>query len=214
MLIVALIGPFCSGCLETNADAETLLRNTAEKQVDIKSLTYIEILTFHIGKETRTVEYDVTLKTPDKFRKIERIDSILRSEIVSNGDIVWIYDPEVNVVFIRNLTPSEKMPEPAIYALLTDNITETYRIEDQEVGSLNSISVRKVKLSPHELDNENMREYLMWIDSESLTPLKLESLDMGKPMLTLEYQDYSINCITDDNEFTFAIPDGASAVYA
>lgn len=214
MLIVALIGPFCSGCLETNADAETLLRNTAEKQVDIKSLTYTEIFTFHIGEETRTVEYDVTIKTPDKFRRIERTDSIIRLETVSNGDIVWIYDPRVNIVLIKKLTPLEKMPEPAICALLTDNITEKYIVEDQEVELLNSISVRKVKMSPRESDNEDMREYLLWIDSDSLIPLKLESLDKGNPMLTLEYQNYSINYITDDNEFTFAIPAGASVIYA
>ncbi|MCK8519675.1 LolA family protein [Methanoculleus sp. 7T] len=214
VLVIALIGLICSGCLETNVDADTFLRNVAEKQANIENLTYTEIFTFHIGEETRTVEYDATLKTPDKFRRIERIGSIIRSETVSNGDIVWIYDPEVNILFIRNSTPSEKIPEPSIYALLTDNITEKYIIEDQDVGSLNSISVRKVKLSPRELDNEDMREYLIWIDSDSLIPLKLESYDKGNLMLTLEYQDYSINCITDDNEFTFAIPAGASVVYA
>lgn len=153
------------------------------------------------------------LKKPDKFRRIEKSGSFIRSEITSNGDIVWIYDPEKNTVFIRNLTSSEKLPEPAIYALLNDNIFEKYMVTGQEMESNNPTPAYKIELASHESDNEDTREYLLWIDPDGLIPLKLESWDKGNPVLTLEYRDYSINCTTNDSDFTFTIPDDASVMY-
>jgi len=84
----------------------------------------------------------------------------------------------------------------------------------EEMESLNSTSAYKVKLTPHELDSEDTREYLLWIDSMSMVPLKLQSYDKGNLVLTLEYRNYSMNCVINDDEFTFTIPDGASVVYA
>ncbi len=213
ILIIVLLGLVCYSYMSTGTDADTLLENTIEKQASVGSQDYIETLTFHIGNETRTVEYEVLFKEPNKFRRIERSDAMIRSETVSNGDVVWIYDPEKNTVLIRNLESSEKIPEPAIYALLTANISEKFIIEDQRIESLNSIPVYKVKLTPHELDTENTREYLLWIDSDNLIPLKLQSLNKGNPLLTLEYREYWANYIINDDEFTFVIPDGASVVY-
>ncbi len=48
----------------------------------------------------------------------------------------------------------------------------------------------------------------------NMTPLKLQSYDKGNLVLTLEYRNYSMNCVINDDEFTFTIPDGASVVYA
>jgi len=213
IVVIVLLGLVCSGCLETGADADTLLQNTTEKQASAESLAYIEKLTIYIGNETEIIEYDVLLKKPDKFRRIEKSGSFIRSEITSNGDIVWIYDPEKNTVFIRNLTSSEKLPEPAIYALLNDNIFEKYMVTGQEMESNNPTPAYKIELASHESDNEDTREYLLWIDPDGLIPLKLESWDKGNPVLTLEYRDYSINCTTNDSDFTFTIPDDASVMY-
>jgi len=214
LVLIMVLGLVCSGCVSTGADTDTFLEKVAEEQQNIESLAYTETLTFHLGDKTRNIEYDVLLKKPDKFRKIERSGSDVRSEIVSNGSIVWIYDPEKNTVFIRNLTPSEKIPEPVAYALLTDNISEKYMIKNQEMESLNSTQAYKVKLIPLQPNSENVRECLLWIDSDNLTPLKLQSWDKGDPLLTLEYRNYSMNCVINDDEFTFTIPDGASVVYA
>jgi len=213
-LVIVVFGLVCSGCVGTGVDLDTPLEKAAEKQRSIESLTYIETLSLNLNNETMAVEYDVRLKKPDKFRRLETSGSFIRSEIVSNGDVVWIYDPEKNTVLIRNMTPSEKIPEPAIYAFLTGNISEKYVIEYQEMESLNSTPIYKIKLTPHKLNNEDIREYLLWIDSDNLIPLKLESWDNGNPVLTLEYRDYLVDYITSDDEFTFTIPDGVSVVYA
>jgi outer membrane lipoprotein-sorting protein len=214
ILVIVVLGLVCSGCVDTGIGSGTPLEKAIEKQQNIENLTYIETLTLSIDNETRAIEYDVILQRPDKYRRIEKSGPYICSEIVSNGDVVWIYDPEKNAVLIRNLTASEKRPEPAIYALLTDNITKNYIVEEHEMESLNSTPVYKVKLTPHELDSEDTREYLLWIDSRSAIPLKLQSYDMGNLILTLEYRDYSVNCVINDDEFTFTIPDGASVVYA
>ncbi len=213
VVVIVLLGLVCSGCLETDADVDTLLQKTAEKQVNAESLAYIEKLTLYIGNETEVIEYDVLLKKPDKFRKIEKSGSFIRSEITSNGDIVWIYDPEKNIVFIRNLTSSEKLPEPAIYVLLNDNISEKYMVIGQEMEPHYSTPAYKIELASRESDNEDTREYLLWIDPDGLIPLKLESWNKGNPVLTLEYRDYSINYTADDSDFTFTIPDDASVMY-
>ncbi|MFW5638481.1 MAG: LolA family protein [Methanoculleus sp.] len=210
--VIVVLGLVCSGCVDTGTDSGTPLEKAIQKQQNIENLTYIETLTLNIGNETRAIEYDVILQKPNKFRRIEKSGPYICSEIVSNGDVVWIYDPEENTVLIRNLTSSEKTPEPAIYALLVDNITKNYMVEEME--SLNSTSAYKVKLTPHELDSEDTREYLLWIDSMSMVPLKLQSYDKGNLVLTLEYRNYSMNCVINDDEFTFTIPDGASVVYA
>ena len=212
MLIIVVFAFICSGCMDSDIDANTLLEQVTESQQNIESLAYIETLTMYIGNETRTVEYDVRLKKPDKFRRIERSGSFTHSEIVSNGEEIRIYDPIKNVVLIRNQTPSEKIPEPAIYTFMT-NITEKYTIEDPEMESINSTQVYRVKLIPHELDNGSAREYLIWIDSNNLIPLKLQSYYEGNLVLSLEYRNYSINSITNDDEFSFTVPYGASEVY-
>lgn len=125
LLIILVFALICSGCMDSDIDANTLQERVTESQQNIESLAYIETLTMYIGNETRTVEYDVRLKKPDKFRRIERSGSFTHSEIVSNGEEIRIYDPMKNVVLIRNQTPSEKIPEPAIYTFMT-NITEKY----------------------------------------------------------------------------------------
>jgi hypothetical protein len=56
---------------------------------------------------------------------------------------------------------------------------------------------------------------------QPLTSIKIEVFNRAKVIsyrgnyqaVTLEYPKYSINCITNDNEFTFTIPDGAYEVY-
>ncbi|KAF5057602.1 Outer-membrane lipoprotein carrier protein [anaerobic digester metagenome] len=215
ILAIVVIGLICSGCVSTDISSGTPLEIAIEKQQNIENLAYIEILTLNIVNETRAIEYDVLLQKPDRFRKIEKSDSFTRLKIVSNGDVVWIYDPEKNNVLVRHLTPSEKRPAPAIYTLLTDNITKNYTVEEQGIESINSIPVYKVKLTPHELDREdNTKEYVLWIDSKNMTSLKLQSYDKGNLVLTLEYRNYSMNCVINDDEFTFTIPDGASVVYA
>jgi len=42
----------------------------------------------------------------------------------------------------------------------------------------------------------------------------MQSYDKGNLVLTLEYRNYSMNCVIHDDEFAFAIPDGASVMYA
>jgi len=150
---------------------------------------------------------------PDKFRIIERSGATTQSEVVANGDRIWIYNPKSNTVFIRNQTLSEKIPEPAIHTLITDALTEKYTVEYQETKSLNSTHIRKMKLVSRESGNEDATEYLLWIDSDLLIPLKLISYRGDYQAVTLEYPDYSINCITNDDKFTFTIPDGAYEVY-
>jgi outer membrane lipoprotein-sorting protein len=211
--VIVLLGVVCSGCLETDADVDTLLQKTAGKQANVESLAYIEKLTLYVGNETETIEYDVLLKMPDKFRRIEKSGSFIRSEITSNGDIIWIYDPDKNIVFISNLTSSEKLPEPAIYVLLNDNISEKYMVIGQEMEPYHSTPAYKIELASRKSNNKDTREYLLWIDPDGLIPLKLESWEKGNPVLTLEYRDYSINCTVDDSDFVFTIPDDASVMY-
>ena len=93
MLVIVVLGLVCSGCVDTGPDSGTPLEKTIEKQQNIENLAYIETLTLNIDNETRAIEYDVILQKSGKFRKIERSGSSIHSEIVSNGHIVWIYDP-------------------------------------------------------------------------------------------------------------------------
>ena len=103
ILAIVVIGLICSGCVSTDISSGTPLEIAIEKQQNIENLAYIEILTLNIVNETRAIEYDVLLQKPDRFRKIEKSDSFTRLKIVSNGDVVWIYDPEKNNVLVRHL---------------------------------------------------------------------------------------------------------------
>lgn len=216
MLIIVVLGIVCSavcGCLGTAVDTDMLLEKVAEKQQNIDSLAYVETLTLNIKNDTRTVEYDVHLKMPDKFRIIEKSGATTQSEVVANGDRIWIYNPKSNTVFIRNQTLSDKMPEPAIHSLISDTLIGKYTVEYQETESLNSTHIRKMKMVSRDSGNEDATEYLLWIDADHLIPLKLISYRGDYQAVTLEYPDYSINCITNDDEFTFTTPDGAYVVY-
>jgi outer membrane lipoprotein-sorting protein len=62
------------------------------------------------------------------------------------------------------------------------------------------------------LDNRSAKEYLVWVDSNNLIPLKLQRYYEGNFLLSLEYQNHLINYIPNDDEFSFTIPCGASEV--
>jgi len=201
-----------AGCIGTTVGANTLLEKVAKTQQNTDCLAYVETLTMNIKNETRTIEYDVQVKMPDKFRIIERNGTMIQSEVVANGERIWIYNPKSNTVLVRNQTLSEKIPEPAIHTMITDTLTEKYIIDFDDTESLNSTPVRKIKLVPRESGSDGVTEYQLWIDSEHLIPVKLISFMRDTQALTLEYPEYSINCLTDDNEFTFTLPAGVHEV--
>jgi len=145
---------------------------------------------------------DFVLKRPGKFMWDYELP--YPQKIVSNGDIIWIYDSELEQVSIK---PYSQILTGAPVILLDQrkDLDEEFNIEEK--GSVDNL--HWVVLTPRSADNE-FKEIRVGMKDKQLRTIML--VDAFDQTTIIEFHNLRLNPKLDDAQFEFEPPAGTDVV--
>lgn len=140
-------------------------------------------------------------KYPDKYRLVVLGPEDKKGKTtVYDGSKLWIYHPQINQVFtmenVKELDETGMFPGYFARNLFTGE-SASYSMKKE--GSHDYISI-KISIPG---GNSYRRYQILYIDSKSVKPVKMELLDSaGNITVTVYYEDFLYNVKIDDKIFT------------
>lgn len=176
---------------------EKFLNNVTTFQASFKQTLFDEY-----GESLEDSAGQVVLAKPGKFRW--EYQTPYRQVIVSNGQLIWVYDEDLEQVTVNKIPPqSSRSP----LALLVDGakIDETYHIEQgAREGDL-----QWLKLSPLFSDSE-YQSIEIGVNDTDVVAMRLH--DNLNQLTALRFQEISNDVEIDQQIFEFSIPTGVDVV--
>ena len=150
-------------------------------------------------------EIQLTYKKPDKMKTAIKGGR----EVLINGDRMWIYSPDLQIVEAYNLK-DEDQRRATLYEMswgLTSPIKTLLR------GSNRSAALLKngrylVTVVPDQKDAQ-IKEIKAWVDPRTWLIEKMTISRSGQPPVELRIKEWRINTGLPDNIFEFKLPEGA-----
>lgn len=132
--------------------------------------------------------------------------------IILDGTSVWLYTPSTTPgQVIRMAIPSDPVYGPNVLARILDRPTERYAIRRLRRDQLDGRAVDVVEFIPNSAD-PLFRRAVIWLDTESALPRRLELDEMTGVYRTLTLSRIRTNTPTTRAEFTFVVPSGTRIV--
>ncbi|RMH71773.1 MAG: outer membrane lipoprotein carrier protein LolA [Gemmatimonadetes bacterium] len=145
---------------------------------------------------TQTTHGTIIMKAPNLFRiSYAAPDSQL---IVSNGDSVWLYTPELNQVQISPLMSSDNF----LYHYFENSRAE--RLDDDVVSATQCY---QLVLTPHQSDGITKR-IKAWIAQDTYLPYQIETLDQNGNITRYTFSNVTTTLPADSSLFQFDPPEG------
>ncbi|OHV10043.1 outer membrane lipoprotein carrier protein LolA [Kushneria phosphatilytica] len=142
------------------------------------------------------------LSRPGRFRW--EVSDPYSQTVVSDGQKVYLYDPDLQQVTIRPLDQRVTHTPALLLSGRADELTSSYNVTRRQQGTTEIFT-----LSPK--TNETLFESLdMTFTGERLTGLDLT--DSTGQETRISFSDISINPQIDDGRFQFQIPEGADVI--
>jgi len=157
-----------------------------------------------VGGE-RDVKITLTYKKPDKLKS--EIEG--GREVLINGDRMWIYSPDLQVVEAYDLKDEEKR-RATLYEMswgLTAPIKALLRGSNRSATELADGTIL-VTVVPDQKD-AHLKEIQAWVDPRTWLIKKMVVSRVGQPPMTLKVKEWLINSGLPDSEFDFKLPEGA-----
>jgi len=162
-----------------------------------------QIVTSSDGTVLQDSNGKVSIVRPGKFKWVT--ENPLKQVIITNGQKVFLYDPDLKQVVIRKLSTSVgKMP----ILLLTQS--HVYLKQNFEISQLPSDAQSlKFKLIPKD-QNEMFDKIIVVFKHEKINEIILAS-QLGQKTL-LQFNQVKLNTKIDDSLFSFKAPKGVDVV--
>lgn len=197
-------------------NSESVSKNLINKQQEIYDISYDEKLTMFIGNESMTAESSFLIKKPNMYKRVDRVNSSTCLTIGSDGILTWEYDPIKNKTWLMNNTsqnPLQSTPtSTSTYSEFIDSISNNCTINYKGIEYLGEVKTYKLEVISSKLSGPEDWHRLLWIDPKIWMPLKIQSYNGDKLLMTLEYENYSINLGIKDTEFKFKPLEGTEVV--
>ena len=202
---------FFAGCIDGDLSAEQIAEKMQQKQDDIKDYSYTMYITMEFGDQKMVTEADMMYKKPNKFKAIQKQPAEMAGSVsVSDGETMWMYDPQQNTVMMMDMSDMPEQNEMDYLKLIEMMLNES----DFSLAGVQKVDGRTtyvIDMSPKgESDLGMFGDMKVWIDDETWMPLKMDMKDAnGNPMYSAEYRNFQINTGISDEEFQFEIPEDA-----
>ncbi len=150
-------------------------------------------------------EIQLTYKKPDKMRTAIKDGR----EVLINGDRMWIYSPDLQIVEAYNLK-EEDQQRAALYEMswgLTSPIKALLRGSNRSAKLLED-GRYLVTVVPDQKDAQ-IKEIRAWVDPRTWLIEKMTSTRAGQPPVELRIKEWRINTGLPDDIFDFKLPEGA-----
>ncbi|WP_440956859.1 outer membrane lipoprotein-sorting protein [Methanosarcina sp. Mfa9] len=212
ILLLLVSALFVSGCTG-ELSAEEIAEQMQEKEASIQDYSYTMHITSHFGEQTLESEARLLQKKPDMMKTVTmEPEEEAGSIAVSDGEVMWTYDPKTNTVMKMEMPDTPVLGEIDYTGIIAEFLNET----DVSLLGMEEIDGRSAYLletSPKE-EGEGIQfvdGMKLWVDKETWMPLRYEMYDSdGGLMIELEIHDLEVNQGIPDSEFVFEVPEGAT----
>jgi len=154
------------------------------------------------GTRIQELQGRMQLKKPGKFVWVT--EEPLPQELVSDGEKIWLYDPDLLQVTIQNMDERMSHTPALLLSGQADKISESFEVSYQSNERMIEFS-----LLPKDPDTLFDRLRLTFVNGE-LNDMHLE--DAVGQKTSLYFFDLRMNQPLADDLFVFAVPDGVDVI--
>lgn len=206
---ISLVCSFSVGCVNNNAvDGSVITTKMMEHQKEIKDISYSRLLTVYIGNQSRTAQSDIWIKMPDKEKMVEMDNLSLKNTVITNGTVMSVYNPIKNSAIVINHPSADIIPDSMKFQTFVQDLINNNTVEFQGSDLINNVTT--LKFVPKLQHGPDSYYSILWLDSNTYMPLKVQMYSNGQLVMTVEYINYKINSGMSDSEFEYLLPENAS----
>ncbi|WP_417515020.1 outer membrane lipoprotein chaperone LolA [Marinobacter sp.] len=180
------------------AEVAALLKSYETYQAD-----FIQIVVNENGSKVQESRGSLKAKRPGLFYWETRAP--LSQFIVSNGESVEVYDPDLEQVTVHNLDDRVQTTPALLLSGEVDNLEETYRVS----GRQTSDDTREFTLEPKSEDSLFVSLRLTFFKNE-LQEMRMQ--DSLSQLSVLSFDNIRLNEAVDDRAFTLEYPEGVDVI--
>ncbi|MEC7377137.1 MAG: outer membrane lipoprotein chaperone LolA [Pseudomonadota bacterium] len=164
---------------------------------------FIQILVNESGDRVQETRGSLKAKRPGMF--YWETSAPLSQFIVSNGDTVEVYDPDLEQVTIHNLDDRVQSTPALLLSGEVDNLEKTYRVSGRRIGE----DTREYTLEPRSPDSLFTSLRLTFFDGE-LQEMRMQD-SLGQ-LSILSFDDIRLNEPVEASAFTLDYPEGVDII--
>ncbi|WP_022962516.1 outer membrane lipoprotein chaperone LolA [Halopseudomonas pelagia] len=175
----------------------TLLSNASTMTADFSQMTLSAN-----GASMQETTGTLALKRPGMFRW--HTDAPAEQELVSNGQKIWLYDPDLEQVTIQEMDQRLTHTPALLLSGDVSSLQENFTITWQDSGNVIDFT-----LTPKV--NDTLFDSLRLSFRDGVIN-DMQMSDAVGQRTNILFQDVELNQRLDDDQFTFAIPDGIDVI--
>lgn len=190
---------------ESNAQSREAASELASilKSYESYQANFIQIVVNENGSRVQETQGELKAKRPGLF--YWETSAPLPQFIVSNGETVEVYDPDLEQVTIHKLDDRVQTTPALLLSGEVDNLDETYQVSQRRIGE----RTREFTLEPRSPDSLFTSLRLSFFDGE-LQEMRME--DSLSQLSILSFDDIRLNETVDASAFTLEYPDGVDII--
>lgn len=154
------------------------------------------------GERLQEAQGRMWLSRPGKFRW--EVDAPYQQEVVSDGDEVYLYDPDLEQVTIQPLDTRVTHTPALLLSGSASELTDSYDVTYQEEGAEETFT-----LIPSDADTL-FEELKLTFNSDQLDMLQMT--DSTGQRTAIRFDNVEYNPSVEDARFDFEIPDGTDVI--
>ena len=217
-VLVVLAAVLNTGCVDQVSDmtADEIADRMKAKQESIEDFSATMVMTSSFAGKTENTQVKIMTKSPDKsrFEYIEPAE-LAGMVMVTNGSMMWMYDPAKNRVTKMELRETECGPFDMDYTEIIRNLLNETDLSYEGTESINGRSAYVLNITPRDETElvQDITNTRVWVDCENWMLLGMEIHDPdGNLAVKTEYRDITFNTGIPDSEFIFEVPEDAVVV--
>lgn len=196
-LTLAVITPLTA---IANEGAERLTRLL--EPLNTYAATFEQQILDSSGQRLQEARGQMWLSRPGRFRW--EVDAPYQQVVVSDGDDVYLHDPDLEQVTVQPLDTRVTHTPALLLSGSASELTDSYQVTRQQQGAAETFT-----LTPRGADTL-FEELKMTFRSERLDMLQMT--DSTGQRTAIEFDDVEYNPRIDESRFAFEIPDGADVI--
>lgn len=189
-----------------SATQQSPLQSFIQKLEQLQSMQAQFVQVTRDAKQQVLQQLEGTLKVAKPGKMHWETQPPYSQQVVSDGELVWVYDHDLEQVTIRNM--EQRMQDtPAL--LLSGNSAEISK--NFEVGLERTGIISRYKLMPK--DHSQLFERIEFQYAEN-TLESMRIYDAAGQITDIVFSDIELNPATSASEFTFVVPEGVDVIDA
>lgn len=164
---------------------------------------FIQIVVNDDGSKVQETRGSLKAKRPGLFYWETRAP--MSQFVVSDGDSVQVYDPDLEQVTVHNLDDRVQTTPALLLSGEVDNLEETYRVSSRQISD----DTREFTLEPKSEDSLFVSLRLTFFKKE-LQEMRMK--DSLSQLSVLSFDHIQLNDTVDESEFTLEYPEDVDVI--